>query len=332
VPAALKIGDTIKRAVRAQETIVNDMLDLSRVRTGKLRLYRELADVKALVERLTQTVQPEILEKGIHLEAAAPPESLVCNVDPVRIEQVVWNLLGNAVKFTPKGGSIRIAMALDGTNVRIEFADTGAGISPDALKTIFELFGQSESVYTGQRRVGLGIGLALVRELVEAHGGRVDAVSPGVGRGSTFTVWLPLARESAGSPQADHPAFAGYSGRIILIVDDDSDSRMALAAVLETEGAVVETAASGAEALQKLAAGHYDLLLSDIGMDEMSGIDLIRAVRQQPSGADLLSVAITGFGRESDVQRALEAGFDAHIAKPVSIERLQELLQRRWNA
>ena len=327
-PTGQRIGDVIKRAVSSQVTLVNDLLDLSRVRTGKLRLYREQVDLGALVQRLVQAVAPELQRKSITLDVAVP-ETLCGDCDTVRTEQVVWNLLDNAAKFTPEHGRIELRLSVDGAMARLDVSDNGVGVAPQSLSSIFELFGQDEaSAAPGQRRAGLGIGLALVRELVEAHGGRVEAASAGLGHGATFSVWLPLSRTTPAPEAEGRPPLASDARRRILVVDDEVDSLATLAAVLQLEGAAVDTAASGAQALQRLQDKRYDLLLSDIGMPEMSGIELMQRARELPSTQGMRAVAITGYGRDADVREALQAGFDAHVSKPVSIERLRAVLER----
>jgi two-component system, chemotaxis family, CheB/CheR fusion protein len=320
-----RIGSTIMRAVAAQETIVNDLLDLSRIRTGKLRLQCEATDIVPIVRQLAQAMASDIARKQIEFDVEMPPQ-VMCQCDPVRIEQIVWNLLGNAVKFTPENGKIRVVVSFDSSMAKVEVADTGLGIAADALPAIFDLFSQGAAAETvGARRGGLGIGLALVRELAQAQGGRVEAASDGPGRGATFTVWVPLATQASVSG----PVITSSSPlhQRILMVDDDIDSLMSFAALLELEGASVDTATQASQALTLLAQGNYDLLLSDIGMPEMSGLELIKRVRELDQNKRLRSIAITGYGREADARDALAAGFDAHVSKPISVERLRAILE-----
>ena len=321
-----RIGDTIARAVAAQDTIVSDLLDLSRIRTGKMRLHREATDLAEIVQRLSQAIAADVAHKDITLQIDAP-QPVWCHCDPVRMEQVVWNLLGNAVKFTPANGRIHIRLSIDESSAKLEVEDTGVGISAESLPGVFELFNQGASADPGgARRAGLGIGLALVRELVREHGGRIEAESPGVGRGTTFSVWLPLLQEVPERHVATLPSTVFQ--RRILMVDDDVDSLSTFATLLELEGASVDTTTSAATALNMLAAGDYDLLLSDVGMPEMSGIELMQRARELRPAKAFRSVAITGYGRDADTQAALAAGFDAHLTKPVSLERLKNVLQR----
>jgi two-component system, chemotaxis family, CheB/CheR fusion protein len=318
-----RIGGTIMRAVAAQETIVNDLLDLSRIQTGKMRLQCEATDVAAIVRQLCQAMAPDIAGKKIAFDVQAS-QQVTCYCDPVRIEQIVWNLLGNAVKFTPEHGRISIRVFREESTARLEVADDGLGISADALPNIFNLFSQAGEAI-GTRRAGLGIGLALVRELVQEQGGHVEATSAGPGQGAVFTVWMPLAMQT---PTSTASATLSMSlQQRILIVDDDIDSLTSFAALLELEGASVSTTTRASEALSMLAEGNYDLLLSDIGMPEMSGLELMKRARELQPAKHFRSVAISGYGSESDARDARAAGFDAHVSKPISIERLRAALE-----
>jgi two-component system CheB/CheR fusion protein len=326
LPAAQRIGGTIMRAVSAQETIVDDLLDLSRVQTGKMRLNRQPTDLAEIVRTLVQAMSADVDRKGIALEASVP-ERVVCDCDPVRMEQVVWNLLGNALKFTPEKGRIRVSLAVDDAFAWLEVADSGVGIAADFLPHVFELFSQGGVAdHASPRRAGLGIGLALVNELVRAHGGRIEAASPGPGQGATFTAWIPLAADAPTRKAA--AASAAFAKRRILIVDDEVDGLTAFATLLELEGASVDVTTSPTEALGLLAAGDYDLFLSDIGMPEMTGIELMQRARDLRSRKGFRSIAITGYGSEADAREAKAAGFDAHLSKPVSLDKLRAALAR----
>lgn len=318
-----RIGGTLMRAVAAQETIVNDLLDLSRIRTGKMRLQCEATDLAAIVRQLGQAIAPDVAVKGITFDLRAP-QQVICHCDPVRIEQIIWNLLGNAMKFTPEQGRISVAVGVDESTARLEVSDSGIGISADALPNIFDLFTQAGEA-VGMRRAGLGIGLALVRELVQAQGGRVEAASAGPGQGSLFTVWIPLTAQVSASTESALPS--NCLQQRILIVDDDVESLTGFAALLELEGASVDTTTHAAEALRMLATGSYDLLLSDIDMPDMSGLELMKRACELRLNKLFRSVAITGFGSEAAAQEARAAGFDAHVSKPISIERLRAVLE-----
>ena len=322
LPTVQRLGTTILRAVDAQETIVNDLLDLSRVQTGKLRLHAEAIDLVQLIRQLGDAIAQDAERKSITLDIRTPPQELHCHCDRVRIEQVVWNLLGNAIKFTPEHGKISVQVEVDGAMAKMQVSDTGAGISAEALPTIFELFSQAPNAEKSSG--GLGIGLALVRELVQAHDGRIEAASPGVSQGATFTVWLPLTARAVVSRNASPEVSLQ---RRILMVDDDADSLETFAKLLRLEKALVDTTVSVAEALKMLATGDYDILLSDIGMPEMSGLEFIKRTRALHLKKPLHSIAISGYGRDADVQAALRAGFDAHLSKPISLQRLKSALK-----
>ena len=325
-PQVKQIGDTIMRAVSAQETIVNDLLDLSRVQTGKLHLRHEPTDLSDIVQRFGEALAMDAARKNIAMQIHLPEQALICACDPVRIEQVIWNLLGNAIKFTPEGGAVTVSLTAENGDARLEVADTGVGISAEFLPNVFELFNQGDQLnVTGQLRPGLGIGLALVRELVNAHDGRIAAMSEGKGRGSTFTVWLPLrAQPLVDVVGAEVP---GPMQCRILMVDDDADTLAMLAAVMEMEGATVATAGSGTEALNLLSEGDYDLLVSDIGMPEMSGHQLMREVKKLYPEKRFRSVAVTGYGSDADERDAFEAGFDGFLTKPITVGRLRAKLE-----
>ena len=247
--------------------------------------------------------------------------------DPERLQQVVWNLANNAIKFTPKGGAVHVQLARVGSDIELTVADTGQGIDLEFLPHVFERFRQAEGSTT-RRHGGLGLGLALVRHLVEAHGGTVRAESSGVGLGATFSARLPVQAEFAKRPEsvrptpipneALQPAQATLSGVSVLVVDDEADARDLVATVLRAKGAEVTTAASAVRALELLARAMPTVLLSDVAMPEVDGYELIRRVRSmQPGGGKLAAIALTAFARQEDRRRALEAGFHTHVAKPV---------------
>ena len=325
LPAALRIGQTIQRAVAAQTKIVNDLLDRSRVQTGKLHLSYEAVDMAEVARTLFQAVSKDAAEKNIAFSITGAA-SLTCHCDRVRVEQILWNLLGNAVKFTPAGGWVTIDLQREEETAKVTVSDSGIGIAKEFLSEVFGMFSQAGVQQAGATgKGGLGIGLALVDQLARAHGGRVDAASGGLGQGASFTVRLPLHRvESPPAPSAPSVTLAG--GRVLL-VDDDADSLEGFAMLLRLEGAVVDTASGGMAALKLLEERDYELLISDLGMPEMGGLELIAKVRSAGGSLrGLRAVAVTGYGREIDVVTALKAGFDAHVSKPVSVRRLKEAL------
>lgn len=329
-PQLKRIGETIMRAVDAQVTIVNDLLDLSRVQTGKLHLRRQPTDLRDIIQRFGEAMALDARQKNIAMSFELPALPLFCVCDPVRIEQVVWNLMGNAIKFTPDGGAVNVSLQEEDDYARVAVADNGIGIAAEFLPNVFELFNQGDAPSApGQRRPGLGIGLSLVRELVVAHDGRVDATSEGRGKGSTFTVWLPL-REPVSGEVADAQPAAPMRCKI-LMVDDDVETIATLAALMEIEGANVATTTSGSEALEMLRSGEFDVLVSDIGMPEMTGHELMRQASKLRPEKTFRSVALTGYGSEADERDALAAGFDAFVTKPISVSRLRATLEELCN-
>jgi two-component system CheB/CheR fusion protein len=325
-PKVQRLGEAIRGAVGSQSRIINDLLDLSRIRTGKLRLNRVAVDLGELVQTAAAAAIANVPGKHIALDAHCEA-GVICNGDRVRVEQIAWNLLSNAAKFTPDGGSIQVRVAQENGFARLTVTDTGCGIAPEFLPHVFGMFNQAEEVASPNG--GLGIGLALVYELALAHGGRTEAQSEGVGRGAEFSVWLPAGgHRPAGEGRRCRSAGVDLKGWRVLAVDDYADALAPFAEVLRLEGAIVDTAESGKEALALLQTQHYDLLVSDLGMPEMDGFQLIGEVRRQEATRELRSIAMSGFGRRTDARRALEAGFDAHLPKPASIEELKTAIAR----
>ncbi|HEX4448193.1 MAG TPA: ATP-binding protein [Polyangiaceae bacterium] len=330
--------DSIDRNARAQARLVEDILDVSRITAGNLRLDTQPTDAAAVVRAAVDVVGPAAEAKQIDLRLALA-DACVVSTDAARLQQIVWNLVSNAVKFTPERGRIDVSVERTQAGVTIEVADTGAGIDPDFLPHVFDRFRQYDGSTT-RRKGGLGLGLAIVRHLVELHGGSVAAHSDGPGRGATFKVMLPVSivrdeppRVAAGAagpvPKASHAAPA-LTGLRILVVDDDPDVREVLCAALVIWGAEVSSAESAPAALMQLASIRPDLLVCDIGMPEMDGYALMRELRARPASAGGLTpaIAVTGFARPEDVKRAIAAGFQLHVAKPVDLGTLAPKLAR----
>jgi two-component system CheB/CheR fusion protein len=317
-PALSRAAEAIRRTVHGQSQIIDDLLDLSRLNTGKLSLHRTSVDARQVVEGIAAAVAEEARSGQLTLDVEA--ESVVVHADAVRLEQVVWNLLRNALKFTPAGGAIRVALHREGAYARLQVEDNGRGIDADHIEQIFDMFSQVDRRAATRREGGLGIGLALVRELVELHGGRVEARSAGPGQGATFTVWLPVAEGLFGEQQSRRvPAWEGVR---ILLVDDNADAVESFATLLELEGAKVITASSARQALDKAETGDFDLVVSDIAMPDMDGRELVAELRRRERSAHWPAIAVTGFGRPWDIDAARAAGFDQHLSKPVSLDAL----------
>jgi len=325
-PLVVRSTGVIRNAVLSQAKLIDDLLDMSRVHTGKLTMSMAPVDLVPLVRDATDAARADPAAARLTLAVEAADAGLRVMADSVRIEQVVMNLLSNAVKFTPAGGTVTLRLAREDGRARIDVCDTGQGISAGFLPQVFEMFAQPGSVTT-RAKGGLGIGLALVREIVDLHGGRVEAASAGIGKGACFSVWLPLQEDCGSAPAAPHGDDGhGVAGVRILLVDDVEDVVMTCQALLEMHGALVTGVTSGEQALAVLAQDDIDLLVSDISMPGMDGYALLRAARQLPGRAGLPAIAVTGLAREKDIVQARETGFNAHVGKPMSVERLTAII------
>jgi PAS domain S-box-containing protein len=318
--------DTIARNARAQSKLIDDLLDMSRIVSGKVRLDVQPTDLNTILEATIDATRPSADAKQITLRKVIDPQAGAVIGDPNRLQQVVWNLLSNAVKFTPKGGSVDVALSRVDSQVQISVSDTGVGIDPEFLPHVFDRFRQADASMS-RAHGGLGLGLAIVRHLVELHGGSVHAASPGPAQGSTFLVRLPVAATVEALDGGDAPAvtpeqldrsWVDLAGVRVLVVDDDADTRRIIRQLLERHDAEVRTAANADEALQALAEQPPDALVSDIGMPGADGYQLIARVRELPAdaGGQVPALALTAFARSQDRTRALMAGYQAHVAKP----------------
>jgi len=314
--------DTIDRNARAQTQLIEDILDVSRIVAGKLNLNVRAVDLAAVVEGALDSVRHAAEAKGVRLDTEIARDVGPFEGDPDRLQQVAWNLISNAIKFTPRGGRVRVKLRAAADHAEIGVEDNGIGIKPEFLPHVFERFRQADSSST-RPHGGLGLGLAIVRHLVELHGGAVEVTSEGEGKGSTFTVRLPL-RDHASLPEASRrtPAVAAapqLSGVGVLVVEDEADARDLIRTVLEQLGAGVVTASSADEALALLDRERLDVLLSDIEMPGMDGYGFMRAVRERPAhrGGRIPAAALTAYARPEDKAAALQAGFQLHVAKPV---------------
>lgn len=317
-----KAAEVIRRNALAQSQLVSDLLDLSRLQMGKLAITHQPVSLSTIIGDAIETVRAEAEAKSISLSFKPGKESFVVDGDPVRLGQIAWNLLNNAVKFTPTNGHIKLTLTESTGGALLIVEDSGQGISPEFLPFVFEIFRQADAS-SSRRQGGLGIGLALVKQLAELHGGRVKAESEGVGKGARFSVWIPLRELPVSTVALENEKPVGaLRHKFILVVDDSRETIDMLSRLLQMEGAFVHTARSGEEALAIAAENTFDLIISDISMPEMDGYQLLRNLRQIPSMNDVPALALTGFGRISDVNRARDEGFAEHFTKPIDIDRL----------
>ncbi|RQS06143.1 chemotaxis protein CheB [Burkholderia sp. Bp8998] len=319
IPAVREAAESIRQAVRAQAQIIDDLLDLSRIQTGKLALSLSRVDLTAVLRGIADTCEVDVHERGLDLKTGLPAQPAIALVDPVRCEQIFWNLMSNALKFTPAHGQIVLRLAHEGRMLRVDVVDNGQGIDRDTLPHVFDMFRQAPR---DRSRGGLGIGLALVRQLVEMHGGRISAASDGPGAGTTMTVWLPAATDDRAVATGSDVEEASIAGLCVLLVEDDRETAMSLRALLELGGAVVSAAESGTAALEMLEKAPVDAIVSDIGLPDMDGYELLRRIKGDPRWANVKAVALTGRNRQDDVQAAAAAGFITHLAKPLDFGML----------
>lgn len=329
-----KAYEVIERNTRLQSSLIEDLLDVSRIISGKMRIETELADLVTLVKTVSETIDPLAVAKGVTYKYASEPEVIFLNADGVRIQQVISNLLQNAIKFTPEGGHVSLSIQLDGDNAVMTVADTGVGIDEEFLPHIFDRFSQADAS-TRRNYAGLGLGLTIVRTIVEMHGGEIAVKSEGVNKGSVFTVTLPVAQEfyAGNGSNKELPRKPNYadelSGVKILLVDDNPDSLAALALFLKGQRAEVTSAASAVEALRKLSENDFHIMVSDIAMPGMDGYELIKAtLADDGRNASVKSIALTAYASSDDRDRALAAGFHAHLPKPVDFDELLKVLAR----
>lgn len=313
--------ETIERNAQLQSQLIEDLLDVSRILQGKISLNLAAVDLRAVIEAALETVRLTAEAKGIDLRTQIDSQARQVKGDAARLQQIVWNLVSNAVKFTPQGGLIEVRLQQFAAHAQIQVQDTGKGIKPEFLPHLFEYFRQEDSSTT-RKFGGLGLGLAIVRHITEIHGGTVWAESPGEGLGSTFTVELPLLPQAPPAPEQPKPDERSISltGLQVLVVDDETDIRDIVAFILEEAGADVRMAASAIEALALLEQALPDILVCDIGMPERDGYSLIRYIRTLAStqGGKISAIALTAYAGTANEQKALAAGFQRHLAKPVS--------------
>src|SRR5215213_5968494 len=328
----VQMGEALRRNAQSQSQLINDLLDLSRLQRGKISLNQETVSLPAIIDNAVETVRADAAAKGIEIRTNVGDQLLLVEGDRLRLQQIAWNLLNNAVKFTPAGGSIEIALSKENDSAVFVVTDTGQGIDASFLPHVFEMFRQADGS-NRRRHGGLGIGLALVHQLVQLHGGTISAESDGPNKGARFTVRLPLLRETTG---LGSPVVAS-SGAVqlnvfaqtnFLILDDSEDTIAMLEKLLKVAGANVVSATNGADALRLAAENEFDVILSDISMPEMDGFEFLQRLRKIDGRQDVPVVAITGFGRSADIARARAAGFYSHLTKPLNLQVLTEVLQQ----
>ena len=322
-----RVHELIERQVNHMVRLVDDLMEVSRITRGKIELRKEQFELASVIHSAIETSKPLIEAAHHELSVELPAEPIVLHADPVRVAQVIANLLNNAAKYTPDRGKIWLTARRDESEVALSVRDNGAGISADVLPKVFDMFAQGEHTYS-RAQGGLGIGLTLVRSLVNMHGGRVEARSDGPGRGSEFIVRLPLVTARAVAREADRPhkGRSAVAERRILVVDDNRDAAESLGMLLKYLGADVHTANDGPDALEALRNYRPSIMLLDIGMPGMDGFEVARRVRREPSGGDVTLIALTGWGQEEDRRRSKEAGFDHHLIKPVDLGALEQVL------
>ncbi len=325
--------EVIERNARAQVRLIDDLLDLSRIMSGRFRLDVQQVALSDVVRGVLDSIEPTAQAKSVRLESVLDPRSVIVSGDPARLQQVFWNLLSNAVKFTPKGGKIQVLLQRVNSHIEFSVSDTGIGIPAGFLPHVFERFSQKDSS-THREFGGLGLGLAISKQLVDLHGGSIQAKSLGEGQGATFVVMLPLIILGKGGDRAEriHPTAAEVSEAIplpkldgvrVLVVDDEADALELIKRVLEQQGALVSTARSAEEALQRLESEIPDALISDIGMPGVDGYQFLRRMRAaEPKGQRIPALALTAFARPDDRKHAILAGYQAHLAKPFDMAEL----------
>ena len=324
-----RIREMMERQAIHMTHLVDDLLDLARISSGKLEIRREKVVLQRVISTAIEASSPLLESKQHAFHFRMPEESLYLDIDPTRIAQVISNLLNNAAKYTPDGGTIELAVEQDIAGIAVSVSDNGAGLSQDNMDNVFKMFAQVD-LNTGSSQGGLGIGLTLVRQLVEMHGGQVMAFSAGLGKGSTFSVRLPLGTErpaqpsgSAGSTNSDLALSVGLR---VLVVDDNIDAAEMLSVLLNISGYSVKSAHGGREAVQLATEFRPHVVFLDLGLPDMDGCEVARIIRARPQLSGVILVALTGWGSEADRERTEAAGFDHHLTKPATFDDISTLL------
>ena len=318
--------DAIERNAWLQSRLIDDLLDTSRIATGKLHFEPKPTDLNVSVKAAVDTVRTSAAARSLELSVALHPTSLIVMGEPVRLQQIAWNMVSNAIKFTDPGGKVTITTGLEGPHVYLTVVDTGIGIEPEFLPHVFDRFRQADGS-TSRRHGGLGLGLAIADALAKMHGGWLEAESEGVGCGAAFTLRVEQAPSGKVAPETVEQKVHSLDGFDVLIVEDSPDTLLLLSTIFRREGAKVMTAASAAEALQSAVTKRPNIIVSDIGMPDVDGYQLLEQLRILPGLADVPAIAISGYASEEDRERALAVGYLALVPKPVDIDALFTLIQ-----
>lgn len=324
--SVLQALDAIERNAWLQSRLIDDLLDTSRIATGKLHFEPKPTDLNVAVKAAADTVRSSASSRNIELSVTLWPTSLVVMGEPLRLQQIAWNLLSNAIKFTEPGGKVNVATASDGTCAQLIVVDTGIGIEAEFLPHVFDRFRQADGS-TSRRHGGLGLGLAIADALTKMHGGQLEAHSDGAGLGSRFALRVGLAMVEAIAPEPQPEKDPSVEGLKMLIVEDSQDTLLLMSKIFEREGAHVTTALSAAEALERAVTQRPNLIISDIGMPETDGYELLEKLRAIPGMSEVPAIAISGYASEEDRERALAVGYLALVPKPVDIDALFTLIQ-----
>jgi CheY-like chemotaxis protein len=329
-PYVPKIQENARQIIIRQTNhmvrLVDDLLDVSRITRGTITLREEPVELKAFIDGAIETTAPILEERRHSLTLDLPPEPIWVSGDPIRLAQVIGNLLHNAAKFTPPGGRMSVVAQRIGNGVRISVADNGIGIAADSVGPIFNLFSQAGHA-TDRVQDGLGIGLSLVKIFVELHHGSVAAISPGLGLGSTFEVWLPLLDSGAGTTSDAAPVQESIGSRRVLVVDDNQDTAYLVGAMLELDGHTVQIRFNGSDAIACASVFQPEIVLLDVGLPDMTGYAVAMQMRQLIGLGNVILIALTGYGTVMDRTRSTEAGFDRHVVKPINSTKLGELMR-----
>jgi two-component system CheB/CheR fusion protein len=327
-----KAAHVVARQAKAMKVLLDELLDVSRLTLGRLTLQRRPVSVAAVIQNALETTRPLVQAASHELTLTLPQEQVVVDADPLRLAQVVSNLVSNAAKYTPEGGRIEVSAELLGDEVVITVQDNGIGMEPAQIDRMFELFTQGEGA-ASHASGGLGIGLALSRNIIEMHGGWILASSSGAGKGSQLRIGLPVLSHGAAPPPTSAPAVQAFTpasaaeGELVLVADDNGDAAWGMAKLLELSGFRAVMARGGEEALRMAEQHRPAIALLDIGMPDLSGHEVARRLRKQDWGRRMILIAATGWGQESDIQLSMEAGFDAHLTKPLNVSRVKSLLE-----